>query len=171
MKTRSCVFTNFCFQTSSKTWLYFVDPERVTSLPTDTSLDEDGNILWSGSDIILNSDWSINLSTTYKQKRSRYEADENKHVFRPPVISNTAILESAKWDERPHMLFSRTENDENIGRLLYDQYHPLITAIGSHLGTSESKNVVLIDVVGNKEAYSHHWPSSYEKGWKYRISL
>ena len=170
METRSCLFTNICFQSSSKTWVYFVDPESATSLPADTLVNEDGNVLWSASDIFLKkSDWSINLSTSYKQEKSKYEADENKHAFLPPDVSNTAIPESVKWEERPHMMFSRTVHDDNAGHLVYDQYHHLITAIGSHLGMSESKNVVLVDVVGNKESFSHHWPGSYEKGWKYRI--
>ena len=169
MQTRSCLFRNICFRSSSKTWLYFVDPESATSLPTDTLVNENGSVQWSGSDLFLKSDWSINLSTTYKQEKSKYEADENKHRFDPPDIQNTAIPESAKWDERPHMLFSRTSHDDNVGHLVYDQYHPLLTAIGSHLGMSESKNVVLIDMVENKEVFSHYWPGSYEKGLKHRI--
>ena len=169
METRSCVFTNICFQSTSKTWLYFVDPESATSLPADTLVNGNGVVLWSASDIFLKSDWSINLSTTYSHEKSKYEANEKKHVFQPPEISNAAIPESVKWDETPHMLFSRTSHDDNAGHLVYDQYHPLLTAIGSHLGMSESKNVVVVDMVENKEAFSHHWPGSYEKGWKYRI--
>ena len=74
---------------------------------------------------------------------------------------------NSSWEIAPFMFFTRTRHDDNPGHLVFDFYHPVLTAINSHFGFEYVKNVSTVDHLWRPHSYSR-FNGLYEK-WKERI--
>lgn len=167
METRSCLFKNMCYEALTSQWLYHLDPDTISTLPTYTTVNKEGIVSWSTTEP-FQKNWAINLATTYQHDKSQFEAHMHRYTFRPVTVP-TFIPKDIIWEMNPYMLFARTSHDDNVGHLVYEQYHPLLTTIETHLGLEWSRNVTLIDHVANNGFHSRYWPGFYEQKWKYSI--
>jgi hypothetical protein len=114
---------------------------------------------------IFRKDWWIELSTAYAHAKSAFESPAGYYAFRSPQVHIGAVPKGVHWEERPYMLFSRTHHDDNTGHLIFDQYHPLATAIDTHIGIRAAVNVTLVDMVWNHHFFSRY-NHIYDRKWK-----
>lgn len=78
------------------------------------------------------------LECSYNHRRSKYEGEPGFFSFKPPTVIDGPIninqFQYPYFVESPHFIFSRSHHDDNAGHLVFDTYHPLLTAINSHIG-------------------------------------
>lgn len=122
------------------------------------------------SEVIFPPDWKIALDVSYINSKSRYEAPVGFISFKAPgIVVGPIPQDSVIFEPRPIFLFARTHHDDNAGHLVFDQYHPILTAIRTHLGSVYAAlNVTTVDMVWRQHIFSR-WNGMYDNWWKVNI--